>query len=182
MKKEELDRLIARYYDGSASNEDEKRLKAFFSRRDIPAGYETEKAIFSFLSGYSEIIEASADLEERIISRLDTKEKKGIARKYLTVLSGVAAAIIIMIGSWFFFVNNSHKDTYDDPELAYSAAVRILYDVSSKLNQGALALEPVSKMNIPVEELKMINETQNTIGKSFKSFEHLEKAIDIATP
>ena len=180
MKKEELDRLISRYYAGSSTKEDEKKLINFFRGNDIPDGYEAEKAIFRYMEDASEIPEPSPDLEAHIIAGLDFSENKGRVRRLLIWLSGVAAAIIIMTGSWFFFANsNKPADTFTDPQLAYEEALKILYDVSSRMNQGAAAMEPFTKINSSLRSLQVISKSTETFQNSFRSLDHLQKAIEI---
>jgi hypothetical protein len=180
MKKEELDSLISRYYTGSSTKEDEKELISFFSGNDIPDGYETEKAIFRYFEDASEIPEPSPDLEARIIAGLDFSENQGRVRRLLIALSGVAAAIIIMTGSWFFFANsNKPGDTFADPQLAYEETMKILYDVSSRMNQGAAAMEPFTKINSSFKSLQVISKSTETFQNSFRSLDHLQKAIEI---
>ena len=180
MKKEELDRLISRYYTGSSTKEDEIRLISFFSRNDIPDGYEAEKAISRYMEDASEIPEPSPDLETRIIRGLDFSENQGRIRRLLIALSGVAAAIIIMTGSWFFFANsNKSGDTFTDPQLAYEETMKILYDVSSRMNQGAAAMEPFTKINSSFKSLQVIGKSTETVQNSIRSLDQLQKAIEI---
>jgi hypothetical protein len=180
MKKEELDRLISRYYTGSTTKEDERELISFFSGNDIPDGYEAEKAIFRYLEDASEIPEPSPDLEARIIAGLDFSENQGRVRRLLITLSGVAAAIIIMTGSWFLLTtSNKPADTFTDPQLAYEETLKILYDVSSRMNQGAAAMEPFTKINSSLKSLQVISKSTETFQNSFRSLDHLQKAIEI---
>ena len=46
MKVNEIERLLARYYDGETSDTEEKELKRFFTEEDVPAHLLAEKEIF----------------------------------------------------------------------------------------------------------------------------------------
>ena len=46
MKVNEIERLLARYYDGETSETEEKELKRFFTEEDVPAHLLAEKEIF----------------------------------------------------------------------------------------------------------------------------------------
>ena len=43
MKVNEIERLLARYYDGETSDTEEKELKRFFTEEDVPAHLLAEK-------------------------------------------------------------------------------------------------------------------------------------------
>ena len=137
-------------------------------------------AIFRYLQDASKIPEPSPDLETRIIAGLDFSKNQGRIRRLLIALSGVAAAIIILIGTWFFFSNsNKPGDTFTDPQLAYEETLKILYGVSSRMNQGAAAMEPFTKINSPLRSLQVISKSTETFQNSFRSLDHLQKAIEL---
>jgi hypothetical protein len=185
MKKEELDILLEKYYSGTATEEEEFSLRSFFRSAEIPAGYEAEAEIFRFMSEAYTVPEPSADLNSRIISALDKARNinkfKRIRKAYYT-LSGVAAGILIIIASWFFLARSSEPhDTFEDPELAYAAAVDILYEVSGRLNRGLQTVEPVTRMN--TMQLLKIGELEKTVdlaGRELQSLDHLDKVIEMA--
>lgn len=178
MKTEELDRLLKKYYDGESTEEDEKLLRAFFSSDYVPEEYEPERAMFSYFMDSSEVPGPSISLHENILKnrRYGTRLSSG---KFLITLTGIAAAVLIMIGSWFFFRSNEIQDTFTDPNLAYAETMKVLMEVSSKLNEGARALEPVSKMNhIPVRSLEILNKSTRIVQKNLNSLDYIQKAVE----
>ena len=182
MKKEELNRLLERYYEGKSSEEEEQSLRLFFSGDDIPPGYDVEKALFSYFLESSEIPEPSAEFEKRIIESFDNNDKITLRfRKHIFTFAGIAAGITILIGSWFYFTKvKTYRDTFTDPELAYAATIKILYSVSSDLNKSAMIFEPVSKMaTVNMNSLEVFNVSAENAGKKLKSLSHLNKAFDI---
>ncbi len=184
MKKEELDKLLEKYYDGSSTEEEQKALKKFFTGSDLPEGYETEKAIFRYYRDMSEIPEPSADLDERIISALDKQlstGRKPIMSKSVLAISAAAAVLIIISGSWFFLTHGKRSgDTFSDPEIAYAETIKILYNVSVRMNEGTSALEPVSKMNvIPVKDIGLIERSAETVMKSLGRLNYLQQVIEL---
>ena len=52
MKVNEIERLLARYYDGETSDTEEKELKRFFTEEDVPAHLLAEKEIFMQLAAH----------------------------------------------------------------------------------------------------------------------------------
>ena len=184
MNTEELNRLLEKYYKGESTAAEERDLKVFFSGNIIPEGYDTEKALFSYYMTFSEVPEPSSEFEEMILLGIDESEKNIISRKYrrfiLSVLSA-AAGILILTGSYFFFVYRSEpRDTFSDPNLAYAETMKILMDVSSQLNHGAIALEPVTRINVmTTKSFEAINKSTKIVEKNLKSLDYLQKAIEI---
>jgi hypothetical protein len=184
MKKEELDILLDKYYSGTTSEEEEELLRTFFISAEVLPGYETEAEIFRYMKDASAVPEPSADLDSRIIIALDNSLKKSkitsLRRRYST-LSGIAAGILIIIASWFFLDRiNESADTFDDPEMAYAAAVNILYEVSGRLNKGLQTIEPVARMNTgPLEKIGEFEKSVDLAGRELQSLDHLERVIEM---
>lgn len=185
MNTEELNRLLEKYYKGESTAAEERDLKVFFSGSIIPEGYDTEKELFSYYMTVSEVPEPSSDFEERILSGIDESEKNITSRKYrrfiLAILS-TAAGVLILTGSYFFFVHRSEpRDTFSDPKLAYAETMKILMDISSQLNHGAIALEPLTRINAMTKKsFAAINKSTNIVEKNLKSLDYLQKAFAIS--
>ncbi len=174
MKKEELNRLLEKYYSGGSTADEEEVLRSFFNGADIPEGFEAEKAIFGYYSALIDIPGPSDDFEVRILAGIDESEKR---RSWVSTsnlnrfILSTAAGLLIITGLYFFFTDKSElEDTFTDPELAYAETIKILQDVSSQLNRGTRVLEPVGKIN----EVKT-----NNIGKNLKNLEYIRAAIDL---
>jgi hypothetical protein len=184
MKKEDLDILIDKYYSGKATEEEEALLRTFFLSAEVLPGYETEAEIFRYMKDISAVPEPVADLDSRIINALDNLRKDNkiitLRRKYYT-LSGIAAAILIIIASLFFLERiNEPADTFDDPELAYAAAVNILYEVSGRLNKGFQTIEPVTLMDAGhLGKIGEFEKTMDLAGRELQSLDYFEKVFEM---
>ncbi len=183
MKEEELKRLLSEYYDGTASESDEQELREYFASGDVMPGYETEQEIFSYYLSGDNIPEPEEGFEERIISAVHAHAAKENAHLFRRVLlpSLSAAAGILIITGLFLFLNSRKEpaDTFNDPKLAYAETLRILVDVSSKMNHAKSALQPIGKMDdIRVRSLNTINRSTALIGKNLKPLEYLSGTSD----
>lgn len=147
MKREELKELLEKYYAGQTSTEEEERLKKYFSGTDVIPGFEAEKEIFSHYTISENIPVPSVDFEDRILRGIDKKGRTiSLKKRYITVVS-TAAAILLLVGSYFVFFNREvQEDTFSDPQIAYAETMKILYEVSVKLNKGTEALKPLNNM------------------------------------
>jgi hypothetical protein len=180
MNEEELKKLIQKYYNGESSEEEENALRVYFRKNDIPRGYETEKAIFGYYDDSESIPEPSNNFEAQILAAIDVSGKKVNNRKLIFSLLSAAAGILLLFGAYFFFTGRTETiDTYTDPKIAYLETMKILHEVSSQLNEGAMALQPVGKLNeIKKNSFKPMNESSRTVEKNLKS---LQKSIELTT-
>jgi hypothetical protein len=182
MNEEELNRLIEKYYKGGSTVEEEDALRDYFMRSDIPEGYEAEKAIFSFYTESADFIEPSVNFEARILAGIDASERQNGLQsitRHLPLISA-AAGILILVGSYFFFVSKTEShDTFKDPKIAYAETIKILRDVSVKLNRGSQALEPVGKINeMTKKSFETINKSTKYVEKNLKNLDLIQKAIE----
>ena len=88
-----------------------------------------------------EVPEPSAGFEARNYQRLlihsDERQDQPGYRRVLVPLLSAAAGLLILAGSYFFFVHRAEpEDTFTDPEIAYAETMKILMDVSSQMNHG----------------------------------------------
>ena len=184
MNEEELNRLLEKYYKGESTEKDEAELRSFFNENNIPEGYETEKVIFSYYRNTVEVPEPSPDFESGIIAGIDEYESKSSSRnlrKFILPLISTAAGLLIMSGSYFFFINRTDpRNTYSDPKIAYAETMKILMKVSSKMNQAAMALEPVAKINdLTTKSFNAINKPARIIEKNLKNLDYLQRAYEL---
>jgi hypothetical protein len=184
MNTKELNRLLEKYYKGESTEAEEEKLRRFFSGENIPEGYDTEKAIFCYYDEANAIPEPSYDFEARILDGIDRYEegrRKFSIRRHLIPSLSAAAGILLLAGSYFFFIHRSEpRDTFTDPQIAYAETMKILMNVSSQLNRGAMALEPVGKMNeMTTKSLESIHKSTKIVERNLKSLDYLERAIEI---
>lgn len=176
MNSEEIKRLLDKYYEGETTSGEELLLKKFFSMDNVPQDLRSDQEIFRYYIQAAEIPEPSADFEKKILSAIDSEDKNSgrfkRKRLYFT-LSGIAAAMIILAGSYFFFINQSElRDTYSDPEVAYAETMKILYKVSARLNQSTKALGHLSDLQDETQR------TMATISRSTSKIEANMKPLD----
>jgi hypothetical protein len=164
MKEELLKTLLEKYYNGDTSVEEETSLKEYFSGDDVLPDYEAEKEIFRLYSASGETSAPDHELESRIKSAIDELDGNKaphahFIRRY-TVMS-IAAALLILVASYFMLKHHAEpEDTFSDPRLAYAETMKILNEVSVKLNKGTSELKNVSKIE------RAAKSSLNSIGKS----------------
>jgi hypothetical protein len=178
MNAEELNRLLEKYYSGESTQEEEMTLREYFNGDNILNGFEAEKKIFAFYMSTREVPEPSLGFEKRILAGIDMEERNAATskmRKLLIPVMSAAASILILAGTWFYFDRRIEaQDTYTDPRIARAETMKILRDVSSKMNRATDGLQPVSKINVmKSKSFKAINKSAKIIEKNLKSLEKL---------
>ncbi len=184
MNQEEIKHLLDRYYDGKSTSEEEHLLKVFFSQHDIPEDLYEEKEIFSYYAQSEGIPEPTSDFESRIISALDSVDRGSISlkqRRIFGILTGIAAGLLVLTGSYFFFIHKQvPRDTFSDPGIAYAETLKILYNVSARFNEGTNAFEPVGKLeNITAKSLLTINKPAGFLEGKLKPLSKLNKVTEV---
>jgi hypothetical protein len=173
MNPEEIKQLLEKYYSGETSPAEEIILKEFFFRSNIPGELEPEKEIFSYYFNLSGIPAPSDDFEKRIFGAVDDAEQEITdlsRRKLFRYLTGIAAGLLILTASYFFLSRSRMPaDTFSDPELAYNEAMKILYDVSNRMNTGTHILKKVGMMQHAADEgFKILHEPAVIAGEKMK--------------
>jgi hypothetical protein len=185
MNEEVLKSLLEKYYDGLSTAEEEQELRDYFSGTEVLPGYDAEAEIFRFYVDSADMPEPSADFESRIIKALDAETRiagrPGI-RRYLVPSLSAAAGLMILVASWFFLLQQKKsEDTFSDPKIAYAETMKILMDVSSKMNQGTRTLKPVGRIHdLRTKTLGPISKSTGIIEKNLKTLRYLETASEPA--
>ena len=131
MKEDTIRHLLEKYYNGETDVNEEKILEDYFMHDEVSAEFSVDKGVFCRLAEIKENDEPTVPegMEKRISDNIDMWEKQSKADKprYYTLykyVSGIAAAVVILIGISVFMPKNQEdstamKDTFDNPQEAY---------------------------------------------------------------
>ena len=174
MKPATLDRLIEKYYEGETSIQEEKQLREFFQREDIPDRMVEAKAWFMAMDELSSD-NLGEDFDQRLMDHLNKEKRNSKWRISSYWISGVAATILLFLAIWLGPELLQPKEVYGtitDPELAFAETKKVLGEVSEKMNKG---MQPAKKTVEKVEEnVEQIGEI-NKVSKALKKAEKLNK-------
>lgn len=170
----EIEKLLARYYDGETNEAEEKELKHFFTEEDVPAHLLAEKEIFMQLAAHP-IPEVPEGLECKLSGKIDewnTREKRTLKVKRHTHtirmqwIGSIAASLLILfsVGLYLYkpYSAPTPQDTCATPEEAYAQAQKALIMLSSSLNKGIEKVESVQETTEKIQE--NVNEQLNRIN------------------
>ena len=144
--KVEIKRLIDKFYEGETSKAEEEIIINYFLTTDIDNDLEEEKELFLGLytikrediatpqklqTELEDIIDQSVNLQEtnKIFKLKSTKRHWQI---------GIAATVALLIGAIFTFGPNKiqkPKDSFTDPQLAYTEMSKALELMSTTMNK-----------------------------------------------
>ena len=169
MKVEEIERLLAKFYEGNTSEQEEEVLKEAFRTEEVPGHLQRDKRLFlgffrqeadmenvpaGLADKLNRMIDEKADEEQRFFHRNKTK------RNWYWV-GGIAATLLLLIGIGYGTIYKKDmcqptpQDTFSNPEDAYKALQATLIEVSTNLNKGIEQVEAtrldVTKVNQEVK-------------------------------
>ena len=163
MKKEEIDRLLERYYAGQTTEEEEDGLlQALQSTNDLPADLQAERDLFLCLHPRTRNeIPVPDDLEAGLATSID--RKASATRHCRLWWSSVAASLLLLVGLGFSIAEirqdalaTTPQDTFTNPEDAYLETEKALQLFASALNKGTKPLKDIEEA---------ANKIQNTLDK-----------------
>jgi hypothetical protein len=186
MNTQEIYSLLEKYYEGRCSDEEEQALRKYFREERVSPELEMEKEMFNHYDSALSVPIPSAGFEDRIIRSIDEVESRRHLHgniRYLLVAMSSAAALLILIGLWYLFIRSTEPaDTFKDPVLAYNETIKILYNVSSKLNTGIDAMEPARKAeSIATRSIGTFGKSTGKINDNLKALDYFQKAMDIVS-
>lgn len=167
--RKDIKELLAAFYAGTTTREEEARLKAFFDEADLPERWQADRDIFRALYDPGDVAlpEGLSDrLEQALDRHIETshrsrKQPSKIRRLYVAIGSVAAAALLCVA---LFFIGEHRQsvpvtaDTFTDPHEAELVATEALALVSMHLNKGMSPFEKARKnMDKTNEVLEKLN-------------------------
>ena len=101
---QEIEKLLEKYYEGETTLQEEKYIKEFFSKSDVPAHLQQHIAEFAFYQQTAKET-PSKNLNEAFVSKI---EKKGRIIQFRALSLRIAAGVALMIGGFAagYYYNN----------------------------------------------------------------------------
>lgn len=174
MKTDDVEKLLAKFYEGKTTIGEEQELHRYFETEEVPEYLLADKEVFFALTDNGDI-EVPIDLQNKLsksIDRWEETEKRVVRIKhdrriYWQWVSGIAAGILLIFSVWTYVDRNENNtpalaDTYTNPEDAYKEAQKALALVSMNLNKGMEQLENAQQKTEKVDKIikRTINSTK----------------------
>ena len=139
MAPHKIEEIIAKYFEGESTLEEERTLSEYFSGNNIAPHLVTYKPLFQFV-------------EKEKNQQSDVQISKNITQKKSKPWLAIAAAVCLFaVGTVWIYdaqVNSTPPDgAIDDPELAFEETKKALLLVSENLNKGMNQTVYLSEFN-----------------------------------
>ena len=145
MDHQAIERLLDKYFEGVTSREEEKQLRDFFRRPEVPAALQPYRPLFRHFD-VEQQLKLADDFDERLLARLDERPAAR-TRRLWPVLARVAAVLLLAFGLWWLAPSPTPAPAPtaidwsqyepDSPEEAYRVMRLALLKTSGELNDGA---------------------------------------------
>ena len=175
MESQKINILLQKYFEAETTLAEENELINYFNSGDVADELKLYVPMFSTSKEVS--VNENPDLGEDLMNYIIESEHREKLR-YRTlwqVVSGVAAVVIMVMLAVNFYSNQNHwKDTYSNPDLAYSEACKTLEFVAGKYNKGLALLKPIGKIE---NATAPFDSGMKVLDKGFKKLESLNKKL-----
>ncbi len=180
MTTKEIEAILAKYYDGNSTLQEEHQLKEFFQRSDVPEHLLEHKPIFGFFTDGEDVAISEAfepALEEKL------REGKVVSlinrRRKITYALSIAASIVLVASLIITFQLGVFSPTQpfgtiSDPNLAYMEASTALFMVSERFNTGIDKASQLEVFQTGLDQAGQLTTFQNSFNKAEK-FNRLNK-------
>lgn len=163
METTELNTLLARFYDGLTTAEEEKRLHQLLHSAALPPEMDADRRFFDEL--YNLPTDVPENLQMRLKRQIDGwnavektagRQARSIALRWI---AGIAASLLLLFSLGLFLnergkhpstanLQNSYPiphDTYSDPQDAYAETQKALVKFSQSINKGLKTMDKATQ-------------------------------------
>ena len=150
----DIDNLLNKYFEGDTSLEEERMLKAYFKKEDLPEHLKKMAPIFTYIEDERVALEALQEIN-KVSPALTLTKKRNLKIGKSLYLSTVAAASIIVL---FFLFSPGKSNSNESESYAWINGKRIT-DKEEIMMFAEKSLENVSSNeNIFIEQMSTIFE------------------------
>ncbi len=141
-----MNELLEKYWEGTATIQEEDRLKDYFSSGNVAVEHEVYTPLFITLD--EEVTDQQMDFDPFAKVTAVQQEKKEEKRRWKGIAIAAGFALLMAAGAGSYQVTqDKNLGTYDNPEEAYAATMDALQLISTKFNQGRENLAPAAQVN-----------------------------------
>ena len=147
MESQKIHILLQKYFDAETTIDEENELITYFTSGEVDENLKMYVPLFSGIKELSadEDLDLGDDLMNYI---LESEHKEKLRYRWMwQIVTGVAASVIlVMLAVNFYSSQSQWKDTFSDPQQAYSEASKTLEFVAGKYNKGLAQLRPIGRI------------------------------------
>ena len=146
MELAKIESLLEKYFEAKTTIAEEKILKDYFGKEEVPVHLKEHKEMFNFFS------DSSLETSKRSIKLT----KKTISIKWLSI----AAMLVFFIG--IFSVYQQNENEQEKAMLANTETQSALALISTRLNKGTVAIAKLDNINKGTSAIAQLETFENT--------------------
>ena len=161
MDSKRLQQLLARYWSGDTTLEEEAELREHFQAGDFPDELKETAALFRYFNEGKKKSLSDISFEPAVIEKIHKPNKQGRLVALLYNASKIAAGLLVVIVATWFIRNEIRKstpqeivDTYDDPKLAFEETKKALMMISKSFGTAQAQAKKINMFNEAQEEIQ----------------------------
>jgi hypothetical protein len=182
MDQKDIREILARYYEGATTEEEEFALAEYFSGHDVPGEFEQDKEWFK--NRRSNIPEPGEDFSRKLLSvtTMPVPISKVRSQRVLWVYRMAASVALLITGYLILHSLRSEpsymNDTYNDPQLAMAEVQKVLSDVSLNMKKGTESLPEIKRLGLAPATLAPFTRASRIAEKSIEELHSHSKMTD----
>ena len=148
----DIEQQLEKYWNCETSLEEEKQLRDYFLRKDIPAQWKDASELFRYFENQKKDRLTGQHFDVRIMGKLEGIKPAGKMVGMFYNYGRIAAGLLVVVAATFFVRQEIRKsyppevaDTYSDPKLAFEETKKALMMISKGFGK---AQEETRKINL----------------------------------
>lgn len=134
MELHNIKELLQKYFEGETSIQEEKKLKSYFTSKNITP----ELMQYQYMFGYFSEEQQTETQKEFVLKQKNTKKWLWMVASVL-IVSGIGLTLLKQPK------NSENLGTFDNPEIAFEETQKALQLVAENLNRGKQKIEYIQE-------------------------------------
>lgn len=160
MDSKQIEQLIEKYWNCETSLEEEKLLKDYFQRDDLPVQWKETSELFRYFGNQQSHALPDKGFDTVILKKIKPAGKVVDLSRNLV---RIAAGLIVVIAATYFVryeIRKSYppEDTFSDPKMAFEETKKALMMISKGFGKGH---KEASKINVFNDAEQKVKEKTN---------------------
>ncbi|MEI6684349.1 MAG: hypothetical protein WCO44_17115 [Bacteroidota bacterium] len=168
MNTREIEVLLAKFYEGETSLQEEKMLREYFRGGAVAPNLKSHQPMFAFFEDERKQAIGDAGFEKKISEQLTDATATALPvfvplnRRVVYYYTAIAATFLLLIGvslqyQFEFFKMNKPRHNSLEQELAYHNASEALLILSSNFNTGLKQVSRLSMVDKAMKNVQIFN-------------------------
>jgi hypothetical protein len=166
MDSNEINDLLARYWNCETSLAEEQQLRDYFKGEDIPSDLRETAALFQYFENNKKKSLRDVSFDKLVLEKVHPAGAGRVKRLFYNSMRIAAGLVVVMMAIWF--IRNEVRestpqemvDTYDDPKLAFEETKKALMMISKSFGTAEQQAKKINMFNEAQEEIQKKKDTK----------------------